>query len=411
MRNDRAKLDQIVDDADSGGWMSRLFAEEEEFDRRAIWRLGSWGAASILAVASAMMVIHYSSGREHERMAEASRQSQQLQAIERETKTENRRLSAAIDTLNNDRDRLFARVTVVEQNLDSVTGALAKPSSASWPKSGTAPIAGTPAIVASAAPVPAAAPALPEITLPVTTAAHLPSLPTAKIVAAPEPAKPDTKTAATAPATSSAHTPLPHEEGVFGPLTVASLAPPKSETAKPDAIKHDALEAAQEKTVKPTEFGVDLGSANSVEGLRAVWRGALKRVPQFVGSLQPLIVVREGQNGLGLRLHLVAGPLNDAAAAAKLCASLISSHHRCETALFDGQRLALESPLGVRVPREKPRHQARSQTRPQERTQERTQARAQAEKRVEEPPQQQPQPASQPAPEPAASRGFSFFNR
>jgi hypothetical protein len=406
MRNDRAKLDQIVDDADFGGWMSRLFAEEEEFDRRAVWRLGSWGAASILAVASAMMVIHYSSGREHERMAETSRQSQQLQAIERETKTENRRLSAAIDTLNNDRDRLFARVTVVEQNLDSVTGALAKPSSASWPKSGTAPIAGTPAIVASAAPIPAAAPALPEITLPVTTAAHLPSLPTAKIAAAPEPAKPDTKAAASEPAASSSHTPLPHEEGVFGPLTVASLAPPKSETTNPDAIKHDAPEAPLEKTVKPAEFGVDLGSANSVEGLRAVWRSALKRVPQFVGSLQPLIVVREGQNGLGLRLHLVAGPLNDAAAAAKLCASLTSNRHRCETALFDGQRLALESPHGARVPRERPRHQARSQTH----TPDRAQARAQTEKRVEEPPQPQPQPP-QPTSEPAPSRGFSFFNR
>lgn len=384
MRNDRAKLDQIDDDADSGGWLSRLFADEEEFDRRAAWRLGSWGAASICAVAAAMMVVHYSSGREHERMAEVSRQSQQLQAVERETKTENRRLAAAIDTLNNDRDRLFARVTVVEQSLDSVTGALAKPSSASsWPKSGAAPIIGTPTIVASAAPIPAAPvstapPALPEVKLPVTAAAHLPPLPTTKIEPAPEPeAKPKA---------SDAPAPLPHEEGEFGPLTVASLAPPKPEPAEA---------AAPEKIVRPVEFGVDLGSANSVEGLRAVWRGALKRVPDLVGSLQPLIVVREGQNGLGLRLHLVAGPLNDAAAAAKLCASLIANRHRCETALFDGQRLALESPLGARVPHEKPRRQARSHV----------------EKRVEEPPPPQQQPQPQPAPEPAASRGFSFFNR
>lgn len=384
MRNDRAKLDQIHDDADSGGWLSRLFADEEEFDRRAVWRLGSWGAASVSAIAATMMVLHYSSGREHERMAEVSRQSQQLQAVERETKTENRRLAAAIDTLNNDRDRLFARVTVVEQSLDSVTGALAKPSSASsWPKSGAAPIIGTPAIVASAAPIPAAPvatapPALPEVKLPVTAAAKLPSLPTTKIEPASEPeAKPKA---------SDAHAPLPHEEGEFGPLTVASLAPPKSEPAEA---------AAPEKIVRPVEFGVDLGSTNSVEGLRAVWRGALKRVPDLVGALQPLIVVREGQNGLGLRLHLVAGPLNDAAAAAKLCASLIANRHRCETALFDGQRLALESPLGARVPREKPRRQARSHV----------------EKRVEEPPPPQQQPQPQPAPEPAASRGFSFFNR
>lgn len=392
MRNDRAKLDQMVDDADSGGWMSHLFAEEEDFDRRALWRLGSWGAASICAVAAAMMVVHYSSGLQHDRTVEISRQSQQLQSIEQQAKTENRRLTAAINTLNSDRDRLFARVTVVEQNLDSVTGSLAKPSSASWPKSSAAPIIGTPAIVASAASTPAATLTLPEVKLPVTRSAQLPPVPVAKIEAAPEPAKPEAK--ATAP---DAAAPQPHEEGQFGPLTVASLAP------KPEAIKTEATEAAPEKTVKPTEFGVDLGSANSVEGLRAVWRGALKRVPDLVGSLQPLIVVREGQNGLGLRLHLVAGPLNDAAAAAKLCASLLASRHRCETSLFDGQRLALESPLGARVPREKPRHQARSQ--------DRTQARAQVEKRVEEPPPQQ-QPQSQPAPEPAPSRGFSsIFNR
>jgi len=381
MRNDRAKLDQIVDDADSGGWMSRLFAEEDEFDRRALWRLASWGVASVCAVAAAMTVVHYAGGRERDRMAEISRQSQQLQAIEHETKTENRRLAAAIDTLNSDRDRLFARVTVVEQSLDSVTGALARPSSTSWPKSGAAPIVSTPAIVASATPTPTATSAPPVPKPPMTTAAQLPPLPAAKIEPAPEPEAKAT--------TSESPHPQPHEEAQFGPLAVASLAPPTPEATET---------ATAEKIVRPVEFGIDLGSANSVEGLRAVWRGALKKVPDLVGSLQPLIVVREGQNGLGMRLHLVAGPLNDAAAAAKLCASLIASHHRCETALFDGQRLALESPLGARVPQERARRPARSQARPQ------------AEKRVEEPPpQQQAQP--QPAPEPAQSRGFSaIFN-
>jgi len=337
--------------------------------------------ASVCAVAAAMTVVHYAGSRERDRMAEISRQSQQLQAIEHETKTENRRLAAAIDTLNSDRDRLFARVTVVEQSLDSVTGALARPSSTSWPKSGAAPIVGTPAIVESATPSPTATSAPPVPKPPMTTAAQLPPLPAAKIEPAPEP---EAKAA-----TSESPHPQPHEEAQFGPLAVASLAPPTPEATET---------ATAEKIVRPVEFGIDLGSANSVEGLRAVWRGALKKVPDLVGSLQPLIVVREGQNGLGMRLHLVAGPLNDAAAAAKLCAGLIASHHRCETALFDGQRLVLEAPLGARVPRERARRPVRSQARPQ------------AEKRVEEPPpQQQAQP--QPAPEPAQSRGFSaIFN-
>jgi hypothetical protein len=41
-------------------------------------------------------------------------------------------------------------------------------------------------------------------------------------------------------------------------------------------------------------------------------------------------------------LRLVAGPLNDAAAAAKICAALIESERPCETSVFDGQRLAIK---------------------------------------------------------------------
>ena len=50
-------------------------------------------------------------------------------------------------------------------------------------------------------------------------------------------------------------------------------------------------------------------------------------------------MIREGRNGLGMQLRLVAGPLGDAAAAAKICAGLIENDRSCETAVFDGQRL------------------------------------------------------------------------
>src|ERR1700724_1322303 len=38
----------------------------------------------------------------------------------------------------------------------------------------------------------------------------------------------------------------------------------------------------------------------------------------------------------------VAGPLVDAAAAAKICAGLIENERPCETTVFDGQRLAMK---------------------------------------------------------------------
>ena len=94
--------------------------------------------------------------------------------------------------------------------------------------------------------------------------------------------------------------------------------------------------------VQRTEFGVDLGSANSVAGLRALWRGLLKsRSNAPLAALRPIIVVKEGTNGLGMQLRLVAGPLNDAGAAAKICAVLAENKRPCETAIFDGQRLSL----------------------------------------------------------------------
>jgi hypothetical protein len=60
-------------------------------------------------------------------------------------------------------------------------------------------------------------------------------------------------------------------------------------------------------------------------------------------ALQPIIVIREGSNGFGMQLRLVAGPLNDAGAAAKICAVLSENQRPCETAIYDGQRLSLKA--------------------------------------------------------------------
>jgi hypothetical protein len=101
--------------------------------------------------------------------------------------------------------------------------------------------------------------------------------------------------------------------------------------------------ASAEITVQRTEFGIDLGGANSIDGLRALWRALLQSNAAAIASLRPIIVVKERNNGLGLQLRLVAGPLSDAAAAAKICAALIESERTCETSVFDGQRLAIRT--------------------------------------------------------------------
>ena len=89
-----------------------------------------------------------------------------------------------------------------------------------------------------------------------------------------------------------------------------------------------------------------------MNGLRALWRGLLKsRSNAPLAALRPIIVIKEGTNGLGMQLRLVAGPLNDAGAAAKICAVLTENKRPCETAIFDGQRLSLEAATIRRPPR------------------------------------------------------------
>src|SRR6516225_10756077 len=128
MAKDSDPLAGALDADTTGGLLSGLLAEENEFDRRTLWRTGSWGFAAFAAVFIAAMANQSSFGWRREQVAatDLARQAQQIRELTRESQNETRRFAAAIDTLNNDRDRLYSRVTVLEQGLDSVTGAIAK---------------------------------------------------------------------------------------------------------------------------------------------------------------------------------------------------------------------------------------------------------------------------------------------
>jgi hypothetical protein len=133
MAKDSDKLRRGFDIGETGGALSGLLAEEDEFDRRALWRLGTWAAVSVGAVIVALITNQSSIGvrREQTAAADLLKQAQQLQLTARESQGETRRLASAVETLNGDRDRLYSRVAVLEQGLDSVTGAIARQGSAS----------------------------------------------------------------------------------------------------------------------------------------------------------------------------------------------------------------------------------------------------------------------------------------
>src|SRR5947209_8348552 len=112
----------------TGSLLTGFLAEEKEFDSAALWRLGSWGAVAVGAVVVAALANQSSLAERREQTAAAdlSRQATQLQLTARESQSETRRLASAVDTLNADRDRIYSRMTVLEEGLESVTGALAR---------------------------------------------------------------------------------------------------------------------------------------------------------------------------------------------------------------------------------------------------------------------------------------------
>ena len=146
-------------------------------------------------------------------------------------------------------------------------------------------------------------------------------------------------------------------------------APTKTVTAEPipevvGSLGVDAEQAAI-APVQRTEFGVDVGGANSVGGLRALWRGLLKSQSNApLSALRPIIVVREGSGGLGMQLRLVAGPFGNAATAAKVCATLVENKRTCETTIFDGQRLSVNGDAPPAAVKPAPRKRNNNAKRP-----------------------------------------------
>jgi hypothetical protein len=365
MAKDSDPLADAFGDKETGGLFSGLLAEEGSFDRRTLWRLGSWGAAAVGAVVMAVLAnqAHLGWRREQVASADLARQSDRIQMLTRESQLEARRLASAIETLNTDRDRLYSRVTVLEQGLDSVTGTIAR-------QNATAPQA---AASKQDAPVAAAQPATPapDVAPVASTAASLVDRPRA---GAGKEQKDSSKDATKdqsnpPPQTAAAASLVPQSPATTAAVPMLPLMPSKSIMAPPDPAASKLIQPDAEKKPEPapaptevaavpakppetpeaeapaiavqqTRFAIDLGGANSVDGLRALWRGLSKSNPE-IAALRPIIMIKEGNNGLGMQLRLGAGPLINAAAAAKLCAGLAENDRHCETTVFDGQRLSL----------------------------------------------------------------------
>jgi hypothetical protein len=99
--------------------------------------------------------------------------------------------------------------------------------------------------------------------------------------------------------------------------------------------------AAASSVVTHTQFGIDLGPGADLDALRGRWTALKAAHAALLEGLHPLVSLREnGQKG-GIELRLVAGPLGNAAAAARLCAVIGAADTPCQPGPFEGQALAL----------------------------------------------------------------------
>lgn len=418
MAKDSDPLADAFGTKETGGLFSGLLAEESAVDRRLMWRLGTWAVTAVGAVVVAVMANQAQLGWRRDQVASAdlARHADRLQMLTKESQNEARRLAAAIETLNTDRDRLYSRITVLEQGLDSVTGAIAKQTAAT-PQAAkpqdAAPVAPSVAPVASM-PAPGSDKPRAEASRDLSKDAQKDAAKDTAKETAKEPASPPPQTAAAAslvqqsPATTSAlpAIPLVPSKSIMAPPDPAASkliqpetsektvekkaepAPAPIEVAAASAKPPEATEnEAPAIAVQQTRFAIELGSANSIDGLRALWRGVTKTNPE-IAALRPIIMIKESSAGLGMQLRLGAGPLINAAAAAKLCAGLAENERHCETTVFDGQRLSMRG------------GQEKGQDKGQEKAQDRVQEKN-SEKNLEK--NQDPAPQAETAPAPAPS--------
>lgn len=124
----------------------------------------------------------------------------------------------------------------------------------------------------------------------------------------------------------------------------AASAPRPVAAAQPEevtsSISQPAAPVPMPQPAPGREYGLDLGSAPTVEGLRTLWAAALKRYSTLLDGLRPVVQMRERRPG-GMDLHLVVGPIPNAATAARLCATITAAGAVCQPSSYDGQKLAL----------------------------------------------------------------------
>jgi hypothetical protein len=276
---------------------------------RPFGRALGWGGAAAIALAAVAITSQTEAGSKRLQLAiayvsEPVRAVAQIPPRTNETRPETERLASQVRELAADRERLTARIATLEHSLEDMTGSI---------KQQTAQLAA--ARAAMTAP--------PMLSAPVTSTATVstPSPPKSALPAL-TPVVPKTVADAAPEPSSAAENKI--EDVPMPPVRVATAASEHVAEPRPPA---------------KVEYGVDLGSASSLEALRMHWLGVKANYGPLLTGLHPL-VSEHPKRPSGVIYRLVAGPLPNAAEAAKLCARFPVTRTGCRPAKFDGAQLA-----------------------------------------------------------------------
>jgi hypothetical protein len=239
-----------------------------------------WTIAALGAISAAASVYIWRDGRAPVEMVVNTQPAPQV-VVNPQSEREINRLNDAVRVLASERDRLASRLELLERSVGDITATI--------PQQKKAP------------PLPNDAPLAP------------PDAPSVQVVTPPNPE------------------PRPQGHNQLMPQQTPQVA--SNETNPPPTPE-------QPNTTR-TEFAIDLGGEKTVDGLRARWATLRGNHGAALDGLRPVISVKEGAKAGTVELRLVAGPLANAAAAARVCARLQTSGVPCIPTVFDGQRLSL----------------------------------------------------------------------
>ena len=123
----------------------------------------------------------------------------------------------------------------------------------------------------------------------------------------------------------------------------ANATPPWPDSGPPVPATPAAIAAVVAPALPlPMEYAVDIGSAVSIQALRARWAGIRSAHPQLFEGLAPTVSLSETPQSNRPELRLVLGPIASANAAAKLCTTLERFRLTCQPTIFAGRHLALD---------------------------------------------------------------------